>query len=231
MLKLKNKLNSETGASLLIALLFFIISAMVSVVIVSAASTAVKRLQNDNTVEQEMLSINSGARLIEEQIENVSCSRIEVEVYEDGVYKETLTSYTADVSSPLSVCFKKCISRIDSFEADQLSSKITLTHPDIEGSHILENVYFQFLMIYDEGDVSESSKYSITGTIGYGDASIKRQVYFNAKATQSESVDPDAVTFINNPETGISIRHVERKKVTTYTWENVNLSTKGSDVE
>ena len=58
------KLNSNQGASLLIALLVFLVASMVSVVIVSASLTAVKRVRDDQDEIANQLAVNSAARLV-----------------------------------------------------------------------------------------------------------------------------------------------------------------------
>lgn len=69
-----NKLQSERGASVLIALLFFLVATMVSVVILNAAVTTVKRMDDDRKQEQNYLAVSSAARVVREGLAGSNCT-------------------------------------------------------------------------------------------------------------------------------------------------------------
>ena len=66
--KVKNKLKSENGVSILFALLLLIVVAMVSVTMVSASITAVKRTHSRKNNEQNSILLDSAALLLKDNI-------------------------------------------------------------------------------------------------------------------------------------------------------------------
>ena len=61
---MKRKLKSQRGASILIALVLFLLAATVSVVILNAAETGVKRVRDDTFQQTDSLAVSSAAKLI-----------------------------------------------------------------------------------------------------------------------------------------------------------------------
>lgn len=59
-----SRISREDGASMLVALLFFLIATMVSVVILTASVTTARRVADDRAHEQEGLSVGSAARVV-----------------------------------------------------------------------------------------------------------------------------------------------------------------------
>ena len=64
MMPIKQKLKSENGASFLLALLAFLVAAMVCVTIITAATSSVKRVHSDRESQQMQLAITSAAQLV-----------------------------------------------------------------------------------------------------------------------------------------------------------------------
>ena len=69
MKRIKKKLHSQSGASFLFALLAFLVAAMVSVTIVAAAVTTVKRVNSDREAQQAQLTLISAAQLVRDEME------------------------------------------------------------------------------------------------------------------------------------------------------------------
>ena len=67
--RIKEKLHSQSGASFLLALLAFLVAAVVSVVIVTAAVTNVKRIYSDREAQQDHLTLLSAAQLVRDEME------------------------------------------------------------------------------------------------------------------------------------------------------------------
>ena len=65
---IQKKLHSEEGASVIFALLFFLVAAMVSAVIVASAVSGLRRLHDDTEYEQNVLAISSAIMLVEQQM-------------------------------------------------------------------------------------------------------------------------------------------------------------------
>ncbi len=70
MRRVQEKLKSRSGVSILFALLLFLVASMVSVIIISASVTAVRRIRDDRIQEQNYLAIASAARVLKESIES-----------------------------------------------------------------------------------------------------------------------------------------------------------------
>lgn len=67
--RIKKKIHSQSGASFLLALLAFLVAAVVSVVIVTAAVTNVKRIYSDREAQQDHLTLLSAAQLVRDEME------------------------------------------------------------------------------------------------------------------------------------------------------------------
>lgn len=67
--RIREKLNSQSGVSFLLALLAFLVAAMVSVTIVAAAVTTVKRVNSDRESQQAQLTLISAAQLVRDEME------------------------------------------------------------------------------------------------------------------------------------------------------------------
>lgn len=86
------KLKSNRGASILMALLIFLLAAVVSGIILTAATSAMHHLRNDRTAQQNYLTVSSAAELIREEILQDSYARILSKEYtRDALGNETMT--------------------------------------------------------------------------------------------------------------------------------------------
>lgn len=72
MKRLAQKLNCRRGASMLMALLLFLIAAMVSAAIITAAVSARSRVASDRAQQQTYLTVSSAAELLRSSIEGGS---------------------------------------------------------------------------------------------------------------------------------------------------------------
>ena len=84
--RIRQKLHSRRGVSILLALLLMLVAAMVSVVIVGASLTAAKRVNDDRAQEQAALSISSAAKVMVEYLNDKNTYEYVHSVYEDGSY-------------------------------------------------------------------------------------------------------------------------------------------------
>jgi len=89
----KTKLRSQTGASLLIALLFFLVAMMVGAVVLTAAATNAGRLARNRQEQQNYLAVSSAARLVKEDFRDTTFT-----VGYKGVTTITTTTYTDPVT-------------------------------------------------------------------------------------------------------------------------------------
>ena len=63
------KLRNERGASILMALVLLLLASMVSAVILSAATSAARRIRNDREAQQDYLTVSSAAEMIRDSIQ------------------------------------------------------------------------------------------------------------------------------------------------------------------
>ena len=76
-----NKLRDRRGASLLMALLLLLLATMVSVVILTAVSSAARHLSRDREAQQNYLTVSSAAELIRDSLAGDSYERIMTETH------------------------------------------------------------------------------------------------------------------------------------------------------
>lgn len=69
--KVKNKLRSNNGVSILFALFLFVVVSVVSVMIISAAYSSVKRTHSAKENTQTMLTLDSASLLMKNKIDSV----------------------------------------------------------------------------------------------------------------------------------------------------------------
>lgn len=90
---IKNKLQDSHGVSILFALLLMAVAAMVSITIISASLSAMKRSHAIKNTRQELLSLDSATLYIEKQL-NTDTGAFEVSFSQnaDGTYSVTNTN-------------------------------------------------------------------------------------------------------------------------------------------
>ena len=94
MMPIKQKLKSENGASFLLALLAFLVAAMVCATIITAATSSVKRVHSDRESQQMQLAITSAAQLVRDTMGETQYRITTVTTTEKGT-TETKTDKTA----------------------------------------------------------------------------------------------------------------------------------------
>lgn len=93
MKKIKNKLQDSHGVSILFALLLMAVAAMVSITIISASISAVKRSHAIKNTRQELLSLDSATLYIEKQLNSdTGASEVSFSQNTDGTYSVTNTN-------------------------------------------------------------------------------------------------------------------------------------------
>ena len=86
MRKLKNKLNNNSGVSILFALLLFLVASMVSIVIISASASSVKRTHYSSAMTQETLSLDSAVLMMNNEMDNVVYTSVATKKKKDDSY-------------------------------------------------------------------------------------------------------------------------------------------------
>lgn len=93
--RIKAKLTSKQGVSLLFALIAFLVASMVAATIVTAAITSLKRVNNDRETLQRNLTLSSAAELVRDEMLNTSLVYEETTNEETGAVTGTYTGYGA----------------------------------------------------------------------------------------------------------------------------------------
>ena len=88
--RVREKLHSRTGASLLIALLFFLVAMTVGAVVLTAASANAGRIQKNRQEQQNYLAVDSAAELVKEDIVGAEKAIFTAEYQK--IFKEIVTS-------------------------------------------------------------------------------------------------------------------------------------------
>lgn len=121
--KLGKKLNSNSGVSILIALLLFLVATMVAVVIISAALTAVKDVAGDKGQNQNYLNVNSSAKLVGQMLKDSECTVITsvTQTGEDGEGNQTYTTEMTYIpgEGPLDKVITALVKRADTVSGPQ----------------------------------------------------------------------------------------------------------------
>ena len=98
----KRKLQGTGGASLLFAMLLLLLASIVACVILNAATTSLKTVDNDYETTQAQLTVDSTARLVKQQMSGFgvmvsgSGDSATFSLYPDGARGEGLTSLALD---------------------------------------------------------------------------------------------------------------------------------------
>ena len=72
MSRIKSKLSNQSGASAVLALLFFLTCTMVGSVVLTATSANVGRFAATRQTQQDYFTVSSAARLLQEELEGMS---------------------------------------------------------------------------------------------------------------------------------------------------------------
>ena len=119
------KLNSKSGASIMMALLMLLVAVMVSAVIVSAAVTAVQNAKTDAANRQAMLDATSAAELLKNEFNGAKYEWSQVTHYEYNRYWGWI-SYSDAAATAVTGCNIGGIIE-DAFEAALTGNMYTTT--------------------------------------------------------------------------------------------------------
>lgn len=162
MRKIKEKLHSENGASFLLALVAFLVAAMVSVTIVAAAVSSLKRVYSDRAVQQAHLTLTSAAQLVRDEMEKTSVKKVEV-VTSSGGGSTTTVSEEGTFGPEM----REAVDRVDKgFPYN--GSKFRLEVQGLE----MEPVDITFIMKAEDGESSEKYKVIFTLTLAGSDETL-----------------------------------------------------------
>lgn len=174
------KLHSRRGASLIYALLLFLVASMVSVLVLSASVTAVKRLNDDRKQEQEYLLLSSAARLIKKHMESsmVTITTTTCE-YTDDRSPDTTVDVAYENEGVLGAALENAVKNRNGpsplEKTDGSITVVTGNAGDADFDSLQRNAELKFSMKTKRG---EEKDYPISGTVQLQNGSQK--IYFSA---------------------------------------------------
>lgn len=124
MMPIKQKLKSENGASFLLALLAFLVAAMVCVTIITAATSSVKRVHSDRESQQMQLAITSAAQLVRDTMGETQYCITTVTTTENGT---TTIETTKTASGVFASEIEAAINYVDAYHTDASASGMKLS--------------------------------------------------------------------------------------------------------
>lgn len=198
MQSIKKKLHSQSGVSFLFALLAFMVAAMVSVTIVTAALTSIKRVYNDREDQQQHLTLTSAAQLVRDEMLATTYEKKEI-ISVSGPAKPTTT---VTVSGVFSSEMKKAIEYVNNFGqssgtvGDYTSTSDTAFTVAVTG--VTDPVTVNFTM-KSEGE----EKYNVVFTFTLKDSGETLFLKMNRKIVNTSGSESNTTT-----------------KTTTIKWEN-----------
>lgn len=155
--RIREKLNSQSGVSFLLALLAFLVAAMVSVTIVAAAVTTVKRVNSDRESQQAQLTLISAAQLVRDEMEEtryiITTTTTETTTIGEDNREETYKSVSEDRSAEgtFAAEMKKAVEYVDANEhLDALYSADHAFEIEVDGFK-MKPVDVSFVMKSGEG--------------------------------------------------------------------------------
>ena len=121
MMPIKQKLKSENGASFLLALLAFLVAAMVCATIITAATSSVKRVHSDRETQQMHLTMTSAAQLVRDAMLDSSYTVTTITI-DDEEPKITVTATGAFASE-----IEAAINHVDEYHTDASADGMALS--------------------------------------------------------------------------------------------------------
>lgn len=141
---LRNKISSKSGATILLALLFFLLCAMAGSIVLSAGSAAAGRISGLAESEQAFYSVSSAAQALREEIEGQ-----EFQYTVETVDEVPTKTYPLSPGGQLSALLVDATQKIFNDGADSYTDTLTI-NPSNEGNKkIIGQVTGEFTMDAD----------------------------------------------------------------------------------
>lgn len=128
--KWTDQLADREGASIVLALVAFVVASMVSVTLITAAVTTSKRVHSDREVQQIKLTLDSAAELLRNEMNHVKY--METTTVTKVADEDPVTTVTATAAGTLKEEIKKAVSYVDTYHTDfkgDASTQLCI-HPD-----------------------------------------------------------------------------------------------------
>jgi len=211
--KLKQKLKSQTGASITFALLLFLVCAVVGSVVLTAGTAAAGRMSELAKMDQRYYSVTSAAQLLQDTIDGKQVSVTQVTVTEnDRVISTSFPQVDTEVESPI---LKASAQQL----IDEIEEDVTMLW-DLTGSSKIPNAALNVKIeeaLSSDGTmtmlISNAADNSSGGTSGPSYIYTLHMVF---SADKTESVD--SRTKEQYTSNGEKTKTVTETKTTSITW-------------
>ena len=216
MRKIKAKLNNSSGASLLFSMVLFLVVCMVSVTILTAAVTSLKRTHQNKQNLQTSLALESAAMLIRDELDGCKYTITTILKNEDGEFVSEASSETIPANEFAAIivdAVKEVRNGSVSFESFSLSTnKVEI--PDVTVEYVMsknneearqETQNQQYQMIFTLQADDNREKFFLTFDVTY----VEKEVSLTEDGTEIDG-------------TGTQIDKI--KQIETYTWQFYKMS-------
>ena len=160
--RIRNKLRSQTGASITFALLLFLVCATLCSVIITAATAASGRMSNMAETDQRYYAVTSAAELMKDVIkEHPAVSVVKVEKsWTNTTYENGIVTGTADAGVPDGETASAVYIVVDKKAGE-------ITESDLVAANNVENTSFTIDTIQEDAArrVFNADETKMTGTI------------------------------------------------------------------
>ena len=214
---IRKKLNSQSGATILMALLLFLVAVMVSAVIISAAVSSASALRTEHEQQQSYLTVSSAAELVRDSLlsGDADYTRTVTTVHTSRWGGDIISGPTTVVSpndKPFSSIVSAAVERYETFQAPY-SASYTISAPGYD------DVYADFAVKYVED--AGGNYYDMTVWLSNGDGADDYDccMVLNAKGREymtSQSARDDYTGYYTDVRT------------TTVRWDTAEISKKDS---
>lgn len=213
--KLKQKLKSQTGASITFALLLFLVCAVVGSVVLTAGTAAAGRMSELAKMDQRYYSVTSAAQLLRDTMDGKQVSvtqKTVTEITEDGTTSsQTSPQVDTEVESPI---LKASALQLVDETAEDITMAWNLTgSSDIQNAAL--NVKIEEALSSDGTMTMRISNAADTGSGGTSGGSYIYTLQMVFTADKTESVDKRTKEQYSDGE---KIETVTETKTTNITW-------------
>ncbi len=158
MQKIRRKLHSNSGASMIMALLLLLVGIVTSAVIISAAMNAALSIKEEKGQEQAYLTVSSAAELIRDELENGNSNykKIQTDVTTTNWWGQSSTKSTTEEKvgdGVLGTVIQAAVKYLDSYPKETFHKNYTVSSGD------LEDVSAE---LFIKKSTEEEEKYSLT---------------------------------------------------------------------
>lgn len=158
MQKIRRKLHSNSGASMIMALLLLLVGIVTSAVIISAAMNAALSIKEEKGQEQAYLTVSSAAELIRDELENGNSNykKIQTDVTTTNWWGQSSTKSTTEEKvgdGVLGTVIQAAVKYLDSYPKETFHKNYTVS------SGNLEDVSAE---LFIKKSTEEEEKYSLT---------------------------------------------------------------------